>query len=118
MLFIPNKKQTCTFSFIQLQSFHLYEMSNVRHMFDYEKTAGQAFMKDRNNRLKSYEWTNTGIKLMIPDINKNMDLGNYQGEVETDQDYNKIAIEVKQIFGQSFIWITLWDCKNLININV
>ena len=72
-------------------------------MFDYEKTAGQAFMKDRNSRLKSYEWTNTGIKLTISDINKKMDLGNYQGEVETDQDYNTKAIEVKEIFGQSFI---------------
>ena len=72
-------------------------------MFDYEKLAGKALMKDRDNRLKSYEWTDTGIKFMIPDINKTLDLGKYVGGVETKHNYKKKTIEIKQIFGQSFI---------------
>ena len=46
-------------------------------MFDYESMAGDAFIKDRKKRLKSYEWTYTGIKFTIPDIDKEMDLGKY-----------------------------------------
>ena len=69
-------------------------------MFDYETYTGKAFIKDRGNRLKSYEWTDTGIKFMIPDINKNLDLGKYVAEVETEHNYKRKTIEIKQIFGQ------------------
>ena len=40
---------------------------------------------------------------MIPNINNKMDLGKYQGEVETEHGYKKQAIEIKEIIGQSFI---------------
>ena len=72
-------------------------------MFDYERIAGQAFMKDSYNRLTSYEWTDTGIKLMIPDIDKEKDLGKYQGDVETENDHQQRIIEVKKIVGKLFI---------------
>ena len=68
-------------------------------MFDYERASGQAFMKDKYNRLKSYEWTDTGIKLMILDINKEMDLGKYEVYVDNDKEYNQTSMEVKCIFG-------------------
>ena len=81
-----------------MQSFHLYELDRARHMFDYEDAAGQAFIQD--NRLKSYEWTDTGIKLMM-----NMDLGKYEGEAATQSDYDRARIEIKNIIGKSFISI-------------
>ena len=74
-------------------------------MFDYEDVAGQAFIKD--NRLTSYELTATGIKLMISDINKNMDLGTYEGEAAIKQDYDKAIIEVSNIIGKLFVSIDL-----------
>ena len=70
-------------------------------MFDYENIAGQAFIKDK--RLKSYEWTDTGIKLTIKDLDKNMDLGKYQGDVSKELNQAQTKIEVKKIFGKSFI---------------
>ena len=48
-------------------------------MFDYESAAGQAFIKD--SRLKSFEWTDTGIKLTIPGIKKEIDSGKYEADV-------------------------------------
>ena len=68
-------------------------------MFDYEKTAGQVFLKDRYNRLQSYTWTNTGISLTIPGIDRNFDLGKYEGDVEKGREYKTQAVEIKQIFG-------------------
>ena len=94
-----------TFTFTQLQSSHLYELFKARHMFDYEQLAGKAFLKDRYKRLASYTWTDKGIKLTIVAIDKKVDLGKYEGEVETEQEYNKKIIEVKQIFGNSFIFL-------------
>ena len=87
-------------------------------MFDYEKLAGQAYVKDRFKRLQSYEWMNTGIKFTIPDIDKKIDLGKYQGHVETEQEYSKITIEIKEIFGQSFMSIYKFflRSKNVTNI--
>ena len=70
-------------------------------MFDYESAAGQAFIKDRYGRLKSYEWTNTGIKLKIQDIDKEKDLGKYEGEVDTGANYKTKMIEIKEILGWS-----------------
>ena len=72
-------------------------------MFDFEAVADQAFIKRNEMRLKHYNWTDTGIKFTIPDIDRGKDLGKYEGEVETGPHYNKISIEVKQIFGQSFL---------------
>ena len=70
-------------------------------MFDYESAAGQAFIKD--NRLKSYKWTDTGIELTIPYIKKEMDLGKYEGAMEYGREYKGKSIEVSKIFGKSFI---------------
>ena len=72
-------------------------------MFDFEAVADQAFIKSNEMRLKYYSWTETGIKFTIPDIDKERDLGKYEGEVQTGPHYNKISIEVKQIYGQSFL---------------
>ena len=85
----------------QLQSFHLYELTRGQHLFDYENLAGQAFIK--GNRLKKYEWTATGIKLTIPGMKKDVDFGKYGGEVATQTEYEQQVIEIKDIFGQSFI---------------
>ena len=71
-------------------------------MFDYESATGQAFIKDK--RLKSYSWTNTGIKLTIAGIEKEMDLGKYEGDVDNGEDYKQITIEVKEFFGKSLIY--------------
>ena len=80
-------------------------------MFDYERAAGQAYMKD--NRLKSYAWTDTGIKLTILDIKKEMDLGKYEGDVDIGSVYEQTAIEIKEIFGKSFILLDkYYNCKN------
>ena len=76
-------------------------MNKGRHLFDYESDAGQAFMKD--NRLKSYEWTDTGIKLMIPNMDKEKDSGKYEADIATGPEkYNQKSIEVIEICGQSF----------------
>ena len=91
------------FPFNQLCSFHLYELIRGRHMFDYERAAGQAFMKDGYNRLKSYDWTDTGIKLIIPGIKREIDLGNYEGDVDIGEDYKHKSIEVREILGKSLI---------------
>ena len=88
-----------------MQSFHLYETVRGRHLFDFEDAAGQVFIKD--NRLKAYEWTDTGIKLTITDINKNMDFGKYEGEVTIEGVYDKTIIEVNSIIGKSFVLIDL-----------
>ena len=74
-------------------------------MFDYEKAASQAFMKDRYNRLQSYEWTDTGIKLKIPNIKKEMDVGKYDGDVDIGPEYKQKTIEVKEIFGKCCIFL-------------
>ena len=71
-------------------------------MFDFERAAGQAFIKDE--RLKSYQWTETGIKLKIPHISKDTDVGKYEGEVDTGSDFKGKSIKVEPIFGQSFIY--------------
>ena len=72
-------------------------------MFDYESAAGQAFLKDKENRLKSYEWTKTGIKFVIPGISKEKDLGKYKGDVAKGPDDSQKTIEVQEIYGQSFL---------------
>ena len=83
-------------------SFHLYETIKGRHMFDYESAAGEAFIKDRDARLKSFEWTDTGIKMTIPDINKDKDLAEYKGEVSTISEDADTVIEVQEIIGKIF----------------
>ena len=88
-------------SISQILSFHLYELTRGEHLFDYEKLAGQAFIK--GNRVKKYEWTATGIKLTIPNIKKDVDLGKYGGEVATQKEYKEEVMEIQDIFGQSFI---------------
>ena len=86
-------------------------------MFDYENSAGTAFIKDRDNRLKSYEWTDTGIKFLIPDITRKTDLGKYEGEFETEHDYKQETVEIKEIFGQLFICLHyLLDLQNKMNV--
>ena len=82
-------------------------MFTGRHMFDYESAAGKAFLKDPNNRLKSYEWTDTGIKLTIPDIGNEVDLGKYQCDVDIGPTYEQKLIEVKNIFGKPFMNILI-----------
>ena len=72
-------------------------------MFDYEIIAGQGYMKD--SRLKSFEWTDTGIKLTILHTHKNLDLGKYEGEVVIGSDYRKSTIEISEILGKSFIYL-------------
>ena len=67
-------------------------------MFDYEQMAGAAYMKDSHNRLKSYKWTDTGIKLLIPDLDKK-DLGKYQGDVAIGGHGSQKIIEIKEILG-------------------
>ena len=64
-------------------------------MFNYESVTGHAFIKDSYNRLKSYQSTDKGIKLMIPNISKEMDLGK-----DTGRGDNQKQIEVKEIVGQ------------------
>ena len=68
-------------------------------MFGYEKVAGQAFIKSTKKRWTSYEWTETGIRFSIPDIDKNVDLGVYEGKAATRQTHMKTSIEIKHIFG-------------------
>ena len=81
-------------------------------MFDYESVAGKAFIKDKNSRLKSYNWTDTGIKLMIPDIDKKKDLGKYKGDVATKRENSQNIIEIKEIHGELLVIFTL-NSKNL-----
>ena len=69
-------------------------------MFDYERAAGKAFMKDRDHRLKSYNWTKTGIQLTIPGIKKEMDLGKYEGDVDVVREYKHTSIEIIEIVGR------------------
>ena len=69
-------------------------------MFDYERLAGEAYIKDRYNRLKSYQWTDSGVRFTILDINKEMDLGKYEGEVAMGAHYKQYKIEINKIFGQ------------------
>ena len=69
-------------------------------MFDYETAAGQVYMKDWDNRLKSYKWTDKGIKLTIPDIDNKKDSGKYKGDVTIGNTNKEKSIEVKEIFGQ------------------
>ena len=82
-------------------------------MFDYESAAGQAFIKDRKNRLKSYEWTYTGIKLTIPNIKKAMDLGKYESQVSTEADHATQYIEIQEIHGESLFYVEHL-CKNVV----
>ena len=70
-------------------------------MFDFESITGKVFIKD--NRLRSYEWTHTGIKLMIPDIDEKKNSGKYQGDVATEQQHNQAIIEIKDIIGKLFL---------------
>ena len=69
-------------------------------MFDYERSAGQAFTKDSDNRLKSHKWTETGIQLFIPDIDKRKDLGKYECDVTIQGKHHPGIIEIEEIFGQ------------------
>ena len=71
-------------------------------MFDFESAAGQVFIKDSESRLESYIWTDTGINLTICDINNDTDLGTYEGDVGIGSENELKAIQVKEIFGQSF----------------
>ena len=84
-----------------MYSFHLYEAFTGRHLFDYESAAGQAFIKD--NRLKSYEWTDKGIRFIITDIVKEKDQGKYVCDVDVGAEYKEGSVEVKDFFGQSFM---------------
>ena len=84
-----------------MYSFHLYEAFTGRHLFDYESVKGQVFIKD--NRLKSYQWTDTGIRFIITDIVKEKDQGKYVCDVVVGAEYKEEAVEVKKICGQSFI---------------
>ena len=91
-------KLTIFFPFKKLESFHLNELSSSRHMLDYESLAGQTFMKD--NRLKSYKWTDTGIQLMIANIDKEKDLGKYEADVATGHNKNvQKMMAIKEIWG-------------------
>ena len=83
-------------------------------MFDYESAAGQVFMKDTYNRLKSYEWTDTGIKFTIPNIKKEIDLGKYDCDVDIGSSYEQNAIEIKNIFGECCIFFE--NCYNFNNL--
>ena len=85
-------------------------------MFDYERAAGKAFMKDRDHRLKSFKWTNTGIKLTIPKMNKEMDLGKYDGDVDTGSEYKEKVIEVNKIYGELLFCLQkkMQNCKNIL----
>ena len=88
-------------------------------MFDYESVIGQVFIKDRDRRLKSFNWTDTGIKLTIPDINKHMDLGKYRAEVSTMTDDNNKMIEIREILGKSFAFLCcIHNCKNILHFLV
>ena len=69
-------------------------------MFDYERSAGHAFMKDSDMRLKSFKWTETGIQLIIPDIDKKKDLGKYECDVKMQGKHHPGIIEIEEIFGQ------------------
>ena len=68
-------------------------------MFDYESGVGKAFIKDRKDRLKSYEWTKTGIKLTISYINKDTDFGKYEGYATIENQTSTEVIEITNIFG-------------------
>ena len=70
-------------------------------MFDYEYLAGKAFIKDK--RLKSYDWTDTGIMLWIPNIDNKNDLGKYQGDVATEEQNSQNVIAITKIFGKIFL---------------
>ena len=80
-----------------MQSLHLYEVFRFHHLFDYERAVGKAFIKD--NRLKSFEWTDTGIKLIITDIVKKKDQRKYLCDVNVGAEYKEIAVVVKEFFG-------------------
>ena len=69
-------------------------------MFGYESADGQGFIKDTKKRLKSYAWTDTGIKLTVSDIDKGNDLGNYKGEVYIGGNYTEQSIKVREILGK------------------
>ena len=76
-------------------------MFTGRHLFDYESVTGQAYIKD--NRLKSYEWTDKGIRFIITDIVKEKDQGKYLCDMVVGAEYKEEPVVVKEIFGQSFI---------------
>ena len=68
-------------------------------MFEYEDLTGQAVIIDQKSRLKSFHWTETGINFTIPNINKKMDLGIYEGDVAQGEHTGQNTIEVSEIIG-------------------
>ena len=67
-----------------------------------------------NNRLESYEWTDTGIKFTILDIDEEMDVGSYVASVKLGQYTEQEMIEIKEIVGQCFISLNhLQNCTNV-----
>ena len=84
-------------------------------MFEFEKITGQGFVNYDERRLTSYQWTETGIKLSILDINKYKDLGKYEAVVTTNQHNTNASIEIKQIVGKSFISLYLLGCWKVIH---
>ena len=93
---------------------------NDYHMFGYEKVAGQAFIKSTEKRLTTYEWTETSIKFSIPDIDRNVDLGVYEGEAATKQAHMKTSIEIKHISGMLciFLYLNTYFFQNVISFGL
>ena len=86
---------------MQVESFQLFEVISGRKMFDYESDAGESFIRDE--RLTSYSWTDTGIKLVISNINKEVDFGRYEGSVTIGTNSAVLTlINIPQIIGKSF----------------
>ena len=91
-------------------------MLNFRHMLDYERKANQTYIKDRKNRLKSYVWTDTGIKLTIPDIDKEKDVGTYKALVDIGGDHQEQTIEINKIYGKLSVGLdTFLKSKNVMH---
>ena len=101
--------------FTQLRSFQLQEVSsNLQPMFEYESSTG----KSSTNRVESCEWTDTGIKLKIPDMNMEMDSHTYACSASIWQGNKPQTgigkIEIKGIVGECFVFLNKWyNCINV-----
>ena len=97
-----------------MNGFQLYEQTKGKHIFDYESISRKPKIKD--SRLKSFEWTDTGIKLRFKDIDKELDIGKYQGEVTIGSDYKQSIIEVREILGKSCVVLIIFENYRIYNV--
>ena len=62
-------------------------------------TNGTPEAQTMNNRLESYEWTDTGVKFTIQDINKEMHMGAYVASIRKGHNTTQGMIGIEEIIG-------------------